>query len=1313
MTSIEKILIQGIRSFDPKESSVIDFYSPLTLIVGSNGAGKTTIIECLKYSCTGEMPPNCSSGQAFIHDTKIAGEAEVKAQIKLRFKNPNGKPIVATRTLSLLQKATKQEYRQVDSSLQSYNSEGQKVSKSFRCSDLDKEIPELMGVAKPILKNVIFCHQEESNWPLSESSKLKIKFDEIFAAVRYTKALKAIKDKKKELNSQIKEFKLKLEAVSTNKDHAHRIRSDTEKMENQLRNGNETIENLKLGIVEKRKELDRIKNIQNKVASLTTEVSSLEIRKAEMERAKNHLYQSLTEVLEENDDELAFMKSTFDEELQTMVNAERELASNLSRLVSEKEGLNSTKAENSGELGRLKLMMEQQTTVIEERDQHILEFINRYKMEEFKSLEKPYAKTDVDRFIVVIGDKFKRLVEGITMTEKKCKDSINRLQTLLQDSKLERQRLEDTCTQHNKQLAVNEKKLESLNKEMEQKILDSGNTEKLESDIKEEESTLQEMESLFNQSGFELKLSGMNEQKKQCQLQQSECTETIKTLNLQASLRTRLNIKRNEFNQKTANIRQKFDENKQLLVDVLGSMDEDGSSEVPDTKLLKSKVSKQITLHTHETESKGKEYQSHKEQSIRIQNEIKFISTDLDKKLHQSESIDKKLKHHQIDTSNFLTFIKEIEHNLHTFERSYAILESEDVLYKEYITKAKDNNECSLCSREMKDHELNGFVHKLENHSNDIPEKLKQLKKDIESTSKQLELLNSLKPDFDHFIKLSEEIPELKSKKLDLSTQLEDLISKESVLQKEVQGLELKLKSATNLSHIIDQIDIFSEGLKSITVEIKRDEEEILKQSSDTRTIEELEKEYESITKKSNDLSKEIDQISKEMKLKSTEIYEKKSQILKLKGNLSTLKGTSTIIERIKDSKNELIQMNQTLNQNINENKIKMEEKDKEIEKIKSDLTKEDNDYQTRINSLHKEKNLFSNRLDLIKNTHSKILDVDSLANQLNSIVQEIQDADERLVAIEKDYSTGEASLATIRENLAQNESTKRCINDNLTYRQHLSNIQTIVGQISKKQQMIASVQSPEEAQLAITLTNNINEDTSQLDRLSGQISVLNTQVNANRLELSKAIYKNVDESHKDLLIKLCTSESVFKDLEKYYTALDKALMKYHTLKMEEINRSIKEIWQTTYRGNDIDTIEIRSEETSAAKKTINYRVVMIKGNIELDMRGRCSAGQKVLACLVIRLALAENFCSNCGILALDEPTTNLDRANIESFANALLNIIEARKSQKGFQLIIITHDEEFVQFLSRGNFCDYYWRVTKDANQHSNVERKEISTLQ
>ena len=75
-------------------------------------------------------------------------------------------------------------------------------------------------------------------------------------------------------------------------------------------------------------------------------------------------------------------------------------------------------------------------------------------------------------------------------------------------------------------------------------------------------------------------------------------------------------------------------------------------------------------------------------------------------------------------------------------------------------------------------------------------------------------------------------------------------------------------------------------------------------------------------------------------------------------------------------------------------------------------------------------------------------------------------------------------------------------------------------------------------------------------------------------------------------------------------------------------------------------------------------------------MRGRCSAGQKVLAAIVIRLALAETFCLNCGMLALDEPTTNLDEANKAGLAHALARIIKSRSAQHNFQLICITHDE-------------------------------------
>lgn len=88
MSKIDKLSIMGVRSFSNKTAEVIQFFSPLTLIVGFNGSGKTvsvldlassafksdykqTIIECLKYATTGEMPAGAKVGGAWIHDPKV------------------------------------------------------------------------------------------------------------------------------------------------------------------------------------------------------------------------------------------------------------------------------------------------------------------------------------------------------------------------------------------------------------------------------------------------------------------------------------------------------------------------------------------------------------------------------------------------------------------------------------------------------------------------------------------------------------------------------------------------------------------------------------------------------------------------------------------------------------------------------------------------------------------------------------------------------------------------------------------------------------------------------------------------------------------------------------------------------------------------------------------------------------------------------------------------------------------------------------------------------------------------------------------
>lgn len=136
--------------------------------------------------------------------------------------------------------------------------------------------------------------------------------------------------------------------------------------------------------------------------------------------------------------------------------------------------------------------------------------------------------------------------------------------------------------------------------------------------------------------------------------------------------------------------------------------------------------------------------------------------------------------------------------------------------------------------------------------------------------------------------------------------------------------------------------------------------------------------------------------------------------------------------------------------------------------------------------------------------------------------------------------------------------------------------------------------------------------------------------------------------------------------------------------------------------------MEIKTSEDSrkpgTTRRSYNYRVVMMKGDVELDMRGRCSMGQKALISLLIRLALSDTFALHCGVLALDEPTANLDQKNAEAFAASLAALIRRRQGSSR-QLILITHDDTFVQRMRAMGCLESCYKVVKDSSQTSRLE--------
>mmetsp|Transcript_27589 Transcript_27589/g.31764 ORF Transcript_27589/g.31764 Transcript_27589/m.31764 type:complete len:338 (-) Transcript_27589:141-1154(-) len=304
------------------------------------------------------------------------------------------------------------------------------------------------------------------------------------------------------------------------------------------------------------------------------------------------------------------------------------------------------------------------------------------------------------------------------------------------------------------------------------------------------------------------------------------------------------------------------------------------------------------------------------------------------------------------------------------------------------------------------------------------------------------------------------------------------------------------------------------------------------------------------------------------------------------------------------------------------------------------------------------------------------------------------------------------------RQMVENQNRTFESINDNLKLRVERRSMAELESQLKEKETLLDMSKVTEYKKVQKECNQKLQAFNQERYKSEGKIETIKAAMNNLKAKLKHDNFKNINMRYMEAKVNVTLRKIAVKDLDIYHTAMENALMKYHHQKMEEINQIINELWKTVYKGNDITGIEVKSdtENTSSTVsnrgRSYNYRIIMYSHEgTELDMRGRCSAGQKVLASLIVRMALAEVFCINCGVLALDEPTTNLDKENIEGLATTINELIAVRTEHSNFQLILITHDEEFVRLLNT-DLCENYYVLSKNMDQHSEIVKHNIEEL-
>nr|ABV90879.1 DNA repair protein Rad50 [Triticum monococcum] len=1314
MSTVDKMLIKGIRSFDPENKNVITFFKPLTLIVGSNGAGKTTIIECLKLSCTGELPPNSRSGHTFVHDPKVAGETETKGQIKLRFKTAAGKDVVCIRSFQLTQKASKMEFKAIESVLQTINPHtGEKVCLSYRCADMDREIPALMGVSKAILENVIFVHQDESNWPLQDPSTLKKKFDDIFSATRYTKALEVIKKLHKDQAQEIKTFRLKLENLQTLKDQAYRLRGSIAQDQEKSDALKTQMEDLKTNI----------QAVENKI--LRTETSMVDLRKLQEQIStkatarstyftlQQQQYAALSEENEDTDEELKEWQTKFEEKIALLETKIAKLEREMNDEYAKSSLLSETINDSTREIGKLQAEADAHMSVKHERDSAIRTIFNKHNLgpvpdapftndiamnltnrtkARLSNLEddlQEKKKTNETQLEFLWGRYLKvnarySEVDGQIQSKKESKIGVLRR---IKDKENERDAAETELSRHN--LARIDERERHLQIEVERKTIALGE---------------RDYDLIISQKRSEIytldhKIKALHREK-----------DNIAT---DADDRVKLELKKDELEKCKKKLKKIYDEHKDKFRSVL-------KGRLPHEKDVKKEI-------TQAFGSVDSEYNDLNSKSQEAEQQLKLAQMKIDAaKSHLSKLqkvLDAKRKHLNsklqsiakvsVDINAYPKILKDAmdERDKQTNNFSYA--KGMRQMYEPFEKVARQHHKCPCCDRAFTPDEEDLFVKKQRTTGTSTAERLKVLAENLSVAEDLFNQLDNLRVIYDEYVKLEKEtiplaekdLEQLSADKSEKEQISDDLVSVLAQVKMDRDGVEVLLRP-------VDTIDRHVQEIQELEPQVKDLEYKLDSRGQGVKSVDEIQLELISVQRARDTLTGEVDDLRDQQKMLSEDLSNAQMRWHALREE--KLRASSVLL-KFKKAEEDLVHFAEEKEQLILDQKHLEEalvplskERESLLQEYKALKERFDQEY----DQLAERKRGFQQEIDVLGTLNTRIkgyLDSNKV-EKLNELQERHTLSLSQLQKCEARKQDISVELDKSKQLLRSQDQLKRNIDDNLNYRKTKAEVDRLTHDIELLEDNVLSIGSM--STIEADLKRHAQEKErllSEYNRCRGTISVYQSNISRHKLELKQTQYKDIEKRYFNQLLQLKTTEMANKDLDRYYAALDKALMRFHTMKMEEINKIIKELWQQTYRGQDIDCISINSDSEGAGTRSYSYRVVMQNGGAELEMRGRCSAGQKVLASLIIRLALAETFCLNCGILALDEPTTNLDGPNAESLAAALLRIMESRKGQENFQLIIITHDERFAQLIGQRQLAEKYYRISKDEQQHSKIEAQEI----
>jgi DNA repair protein RAD50 len=1365
---LKKLAIRGIRSFDPETEETIEFYNPLTMIVGANGCGKTTIIECLKYISTGSMPPGVGKGASFVSDPSISDSSQVKANIKVRLEDGECMPTVITRSFQVTKKPNKVEFKALDGTVRFMNPEtNQQMSITNKCSDLDKQVPELLKVSPAILDNVIFCHQEESCWPLSEGAVLKKKFDDIFESTRYSKALEAVRKAKVDYRSRSKDLEVGLSEKGAHRKHADELSRDVkrrgdqlEELQREVDGYNEQLEQYETSIREQRAKIVDLEKQQKQHLDLARDAVECRTRIEDKEQSIQHVL--VNDSTEKLTDDKANFGARMDQRRQEQQAKKREMdraSGEIVRLRSEIDELNL----KMGEALSLENSFKTQKAAYNEHVNALLE--SHSTAAEFVGGDGSWDSLSSTTLQELLKDAMEKDVDGckkkmneatrkVNDKEKECGPIRTKAQKLeLQKEALEKEmvalqekvqaKINDPRYHGSKadKISVRRREADLAVKERDREMTDFNEhaeeeRKRLQKVIKDKDDEKNDLTSKLESDKKDLEYKRLNSK------HEAEQEAKMQYADLAQAMYTREHSKFHHDSQELQSVKAKVEASYSDMSAVDQHDAPDAVGRYLDTFLKRISHDlvggrERVTQALRKVSKCDAEVQSLQGRLVDVKDKAKVLNrsqgmTGFWKEWRALRDEGEKLDSWVAGPKPLLEEAEGGDLFKATLEVVSFMSSLREAVYFRRVTLGKEapemsSQKCHFCgTAAVEGQDLQTIVantcQKLYIEAEEpLPHCPTQQEADtlFERAVSLITRVHEHGPDqgkkfADERKSIENRLQEVDAKKCEEEATYAALVLSVTEMESQQLAGQAALRSAEKLIEL-------DEDAKTKKTAVARGEMFPGSQmgTQSTLTVAQIEEQQSTRLDRLQKVQKEKDDLNAELAALQEKRF-KLQNALNLASNMQ-LRITAESDE-LQNIQKEIDVANDRLTELRESGIDHAEQVWKAAKKEETAVLNSLEQLKTDAGVVHKEQSHFSQlwhthwntfedmrrRLEACKRSMDNTGGVDKIRSESDSKLASIQECDNVLHDLRPQVSS-------IAADLNSQEATLRNIEENLALRVLQAQLKSLDEKLGRSGNAHVEAQGnlEDEHRMEQRLQQNLQKKVQQTAECTGRMTELNSGIQHIKMQLSEKHYKNIHELHRRAQIDHELHLAAVADLDRYYNVLDASLLKFHSTRIGEVNKIIKELWETTYKGEDIDTIEIVSGEegaTTKASRSYNYRVVMSKNDSPLDMRGRCSAGQRVLASIVIRLALAETFCLASGILTLDEPTTNLDERNKTALASALAKIISLRSTnQVNFQLVCITHDEDFVRVMKNElsaqaniDMPDFYFRVFRKEKNHT-----------